>query len=146
MIFRSKVDAFFIRFMTIILLILGAASFFPIFLEEGMALPEILTLIAVFLIVTSFLLWCVFSVKYAFYQDYLLVKGGPIRSRIRYEKITKAAPTNAVFAGYRILSARDGLEIFYKNAIFGSVKISPKEKEAFIDELKKRCPDARIEG
>ena len=87
----------------------------------------------------SFILWTGFSVKYVFYQDYLLIKGGPFRSRIPYENITKVSPTTAIFTGHRISSSRDGLEIFNKTTFLGSIKISPKNKEEFIAELKKRC-------
>jgi len=34
MVFRSKVDAFFRSFMLIVVLIIGAGSFFPLFIEE----------------------------------------------------------------------------------------------------------------
>ncbi|KYD25219.1 hypothetical protein B4110_3001 [Parageobacillus toebii] len=44
-----------------------------------------------------------------------------------------------------MLSSASGIEIFYKSGILGSVKISPKEKELFLSELKKRCPNAIIQ-
>nr|WP_240407260.1 PH domain-containing protein [Gracilibacillus halophilus] len=96
-------------------------------------------LLSIFLLISSFILWCAFAVKYVFYQDYLLVKGGPFSSRIPYVNITKVSFTKDIFTGYRILSSRDGIEIFYTNAILGSLKISPKDKRSFINELEKRC-------
>ncbi|UOQ50583.1 PH domain-containing protein [Gracilibacillus caseinilyticus] len=92
----------------------------------------------------SFILWCAFSVKYVFYQEYLFIKGGPFKSRISYEKITKVSPAKDIFTGYRVLSSRDGIEIFYITAVLGSVKISPEEKKEFITELTKRCPSVQV--
>ncbi|WP_208590074.1 PH domain-containing protein [Gracilibacillus suaedae] len=145
MFFRSRVDAFFVHFIWITIFIIALASFFPLFIEGATELPVILILTSTFFIVTGFILWCTFSVKYVFYQDYLLVKGGPFKSKIRYTNITKVSPTRDIFTGYRILSSRDAIEIFYTTAALGSVKISPNDKEEFITELKKRCPHAQIQ-
>ncbi|MDF1509653.1 PH domain-containing protein [Robertmurraya sp. DFI.2.37] len=145
MVFRSKVDAFFVNFMLVVVLIIALASFFPLFLEGGTEPLVVLILTSTFLIIIGFILWCTFSVKYVFYQDYLLVKGGPFKSRIPYEEITKVSPTREIFTGYRILSSRDAIEIFYKTAFMGSVKISPKEQKRFMIELEKHCPHIRGE-
>lgn len=142
MVFRSKVDSFFINFMLIVVLIIALGSFFPLFIEEVRnESAAVLILATIFLIVISFLLWTNFSVKYIFYQDYLYIKGGPFRSRIPYEHITKVLPTTAIFTGHRILSSRDAIEIFNKTTFMGSIKISPKNKSEFMSELKKRCPN-----
>src|SRR5699024_9957054 len=95
--FRSKVDAFFSNFKLIVVLLIGAGSFWPLFLEGGTDLPVVLVLTSIFLIVISLILWTAFSVKYVFYHDYLFVKGGLFRSRIPYENITKVSPTTAIF-------------------------------------------------
>src|SRR5690625_71676 len=145
MVFRSKVDTFFVNFMLIVVLVIGVGTFWPLFLEGGTELPVVLILTSIFLIVISFILWSVFSVKYVFYQDYLFIKGGPFRSRIPYEKIIKVSSTTAIFTGYRMLSSRDGIEIFYKTAALGSVKLSPRDKREFITELKRRCPNIQIQ-
>ena len=145
MVFRSKVDTFFINFILVAVLVIALASFFPLFIEDGTQLPVVLILSSTFLIVTGFILWTAFSVKYIFYHDYLLIKGGPFRSKVFYENITKVTPTTDIFTGYRILSSRDALEIFNKTTVFGSIKISPKAKREFINELKKRCPNAKIQ-
>src|SRR5690625_1433538 len=145
MVLRSKVDAFFSNFMLIVVLIIGAGSFLPLFLEGGTDLPVVLIFTSIFLIVISLILWTAFSVKYVFYQDYLFVKGGLFRSRIPYENITMVSPTTAIFTGYRVLSSKDAIELFYKTAALGSVKISPKDKKEFITELKRQCPDIQIQ-
>ncbi|WP_062106478.1 PH domain-containing protein [Bacillus niameyensis] len=142
MVFRSKIDTFFINFMLIVVFIIAVGSFFPLFIEEVRnELAAFLILTTIFLIVISFLLWTSFSVKYIFYQDYLYIKGGPFRSRIPYEHITKVLPTTAIFTGHRILSSRDAIEIFNNTTFMGSIKVSPRDKSKFISELKKRCPN-----
>ncbi|MFD1206285.1 PH domain-containing protein [Sporosarcina contaminans] len=151
MVFRSKVDAFFGNFMLIVVLIIALVSFFPFFIEEvrnepaEVIIPAVIILTSIFLIVTSFLLWTLFSVKYIFYQDYLLIKGGPFKSRIPYENISKVSPTTAIFTGHRILSSKDAIEIFNKTTFMGSIKISPSNRKEFINELKKQCPDIQIQ-
>ena len=150
MVFRSKVDAFFVNFMLIVILTIALGSFFPLINEEvrndsEVLIPAVIILTSIFLIVISFLLWTSFSVKYIFYQDHLFIKGGPFRSRIPYKNITKLSPTTAIFTGHRILSSRDAIEIFNKTTFMGSIKISPRDKREFINELKKRCPNIQIQ-
>lgn len=43
-----------------------------------------------------------------------------------------------IWVGYRVLSSRDAIELHYKTGLLGSVKISPEQKELFIEELQKR--------
>ena len=140
MVFRSKVDAFYVNIILIVVFIIGLVSFFPLFVES-VTFIEVIILTSIFLIAISFILWTNFSVKYVFYEDYLFIKGGPFRSRIPYESITKVSPTNAVLYGHRILSSRDAIEIFNKTTFSGSIKISPRFKKDFIAEIKKRCPN-----
>lgn len=141
MVFRSKVDMYFMNFVLIVILIIALAMFLPLYFEGG----NVLIVTFIFLIFVSFLLWNVFSIKYVFYQDHLLVKGGMFRSRISYENITKVSPTTKIFVGYKLLSSKDAIEIFYKTASLGSVKISPRNKKEFISELKKRCPNIQFQ-
>ena len=143
MVFRSKVDAFYVNIILIVVLVIGLVSFFPLFVES-VTFIAVIILTSIFLISISFILWTNFSVKYVFYEDYLFIKGGPFRSRIPYESITKVSPTNAVLYGHRILSSRDAIEIFNKTTFSGSIKISPRFKKDFIAEIKKRCPNIQI--
>nr|WP_144926395.1 PH domain-containing protein [Paenibacillus bovis] len=151
MVFRAKVDAFFVNFMLIVIIVIGLGSFFPFFMEEirneaaGVLVQVVIILTSIFLIVISFILWVAFSVRYVFYQDYLFIKGGPFRSRIPYENITKVSPTTKIFTGHRILSSRDAIEIFNKTTFMGSMKTSPSNRKEFISELKKRCPNIQIQ-
>ncbi|MFD1067836.1 PH domain-containing protein [Oceanobacillus locisalsi] len=145
MIFRSKVDGFFVTFMSIVILLIGAVTLLPPLIDNEASTAVVIIMTAICIIVAGSLLWMSFSIKYIFYDNYLLVKGGPLKSKIPYQSIRKISPTTDIFTGYRILSARNGLELFYDAAILGSVKISPKYRREFITELKKRCPNVHIQ-
>ncbi|MGE7694617.1 PH domain-containing protein [Lysinibacillus sp. NPDC094177] len=102
-------------------------------------------IMSVMFIISAIFIWCYAnSIKFVFCENYFLVKGGPFKSKIPYQSITKVSPTIDKFTGYRISSSDKGLEIFYKTAAHGSIKILPKDKMKFILELKKRCPNAQI--
>lgn len=146
MVFRSKIDAYFINFILIVILLLGLALFWPLFFFYKIDLFPFLLLACTFLISAGLMLWSAFFIKYVFYQDFLLVQGGPFKSRILYEEITSVASTNNIFTGYRILSSREAIEIYSKQAFWGSLTISPMCKKDFIKELKKRCPHMQIRG
>ena len=83
--------------------------------------------------------------KYVFREDFLLIKGGPFKSKILYQNITKVSPTTDRFTGYRISTSDKGFELFLKSATVGSIKILPKDKTGFITELRKRCPNTQIQ-
>jgi hypothetical protein len=140
MVFRAKIDSFFITLMSISILVISGILLIPLFLDKTRTMHDIVVVFLLFIISVGFFVWSVFSIKYVFYDDYLLVKGGPFRSRILYQEITKVSPTKDIYTGYRLLSSKSGIEIFYKSATLGSVKISPKENELFLTELTKRCP------
>ncbi|WP_227493770.1 PH domain-containing protein [Bacillus cereus] len=98
----------------------------------------------IFLIFAGFILWYATSITYIFYKDYLLIKGGPFKSKISYEDITEVSSTEEKFTGYRITSSEKGIELFYKSAIGGSINVLPIDKIEFITELRNRCPNVQI--
>lgn len=93
-----------------------------------------------FVVCEGLILWFFLSMKYILHSDYLHVRGGPFSSKIKYNNITRVKDGHSILVGYRILTSRDSIEIFYKTGLIGSVKISPKDKDLFIQELTKRCP------
>ncbi|MEH7009305.1 PH domain-containing protein [Neobacillus niacini] len=144
MVFCSKKDKFFITIMSSSLVVITVVFLVPLYLHKERTLPETIMVLALFILSVGFILWISMSIKYVFLEEHLLVKGGPIRSKIPFKEITKVSPTKDILTGYRLSSSIDGLEIFYKSALLGSVKISPKEKEEFITQLKKRNETIRI--
>ncbi|MED1204119.1 PH domain-containing protein [Heyndrickxia acidicola] len=145
MVFRSKIDSFFIIIMAISVSLLGAALFIPFFMDQYKTLIDGVIVACLFLFASGIILWSAFFIKYELREQYLFVRGGPFKGRIPYKDIEKVHSTREIFAGYRLLSAREGLEVFYKTAGLGSVKISPKEQERFLLELEKRCPKINIQ-
>ena len=146
MMFRAKIDRFFVSFITIIILLIGAVTLLPVLIDKEASLTDVIIISTVFIGIEGLIVWTSFFIKYSFYKEFLLVRGGPFRSKLLYEKITKVTPTKNIFTGYRILSCKQGVELFYDSAIFGSVKISPMNEEEFINELKKRCPNIQIQN
>lgn len=144
MTFRSKIDSFFIRFILAAILIIAAVSFIPLLFDDA-PLSAVVIVTATFLVTTALILWITFAIRYVFLENHLLVKAGPFRSRIPYDSILKVAPTRDIFTGYRLLSSRDALELINNTTMFGTLKISPEDQSAFIAELKKRCPDLKID-
>lgn len=142
--FKPKIDNKFLLFIGSCMLVIGIATWWPLFQEGGTEWPVILTLTAVFLFSVGVIAWCSFAVRYVFHPDYLLVKGGPFRSEIPYKTITSVETTHDIYTGYRLLSSVDALELFYTHALLGSVKISPQDKEAFLQELLARNPRVKI--
>lgn|SRR5690554_1637918 len=140
MVYHSKADVFSIIFIFLLVWIMGAMSLLPF-------ITSLLTVIIIslfFIISTIFIWWYAISIKYVFYEDHLLVKGGPFRKKISYQSITRVSPTTDKLTGYRISSTDKGIELFYKSETRGSIKILPKDKMMFLTELKKRCPNTQI--
>ncbi|MGX9134221.1 PH domain-containing protein [Rummeliibacillus sp. JY-2-4R] len=143
--FRSKIDHYFVVVISITIIVILAVFLLPLIFDHERRITDTIIVLSLCVLTVGFVLWTAFSNIYVFYQDYLLVKGGLFQSRIPYEEIIRISPTKEILTGYRLLSSNDGLELFYKTAILGSVKISPKDKELFISEIKKRCPNAQID-
>lgn len=95
-------------------------------------------------ILTSVLVM-VTNIKYEFHEDFLSVKGGPLKKKIPYSKVKFASSTHDIFDGYRVLTAKEAIEIVYGKGWWGNVKISPEDEETFLSLLKYHCPQAEIE-
>jgi hypothetical protein len=146
MVFRAKIDSFFLSVMSVTIFVVSGVLLIPFFLDHNRTMLDAAVVFSLLILSVGFIVWSVCSLTYVFCDGYLLVKGGPFRSRILYQEITKVSPTNDIFTGYRLLSAKSGIEIFYQSGFLGSVKISPKEMDLFLSELKKRCPHVIIQG
>lgn len=143
--FRSKIDKFFVGIISITVFIILGVFLFPLLLDYDRTSIDTITVLTLCVLSIGVLLWSGFSIKYVLYNDHLFVKGGLFKSRIPYEDITRVSPTTEIFTGYRLLSSKQGIELFYKSATLGSVKISPKDIDLFIFELEKRAPNVQID-
>lgn len=142
MVFRANVNVPLIFLIFLVTFIMSSIPLFSLFMYE--TLPIVIIFPAIFLTTAGFILWYATSITYVFYEDYLLIKGGPFKSKISYEDITKVSSTEDKFTGYRITSSEKGIELFYKSAIGGSIKVLPVGKIEFITELRNRCPNVQI--
>src|SRR5690625_3043362 len=149
MTFRSKVNTFFkITFLIFFIIFL---SIFLVFLFNFNTIPYVkypfiwkTIVFVIFVLGYCFLLWTFLSVKYIFNKDHLLLQGGPFKSRISYDRMVKVVPTNSVLTGQARLASRDALEIFYKDKVIKSFKVSPQHKNEFMSLLKKQNSNLKI--
>ncbi|WP_237562950.1 PH domain-containing protein [Bacillus dakarensis] len=142
--FRSKIDKYFLFVITVAIIVLAFACLFPLFLDGQKEPFGIVLMFSMFTLTTGFLLWISFSIRYIFQEKYLLVKAGPLNKRIAYSEMISIRPTKDILTGYRILSSIDALAISYQTGLMGEIKISPKDKERFIEELKMRVSGIKI--
>ncbi|WP_164462113.1 PH domain-containing protein [Bacillus sp. FJAT-42376] len=145
MVFRSKLDSFFIKIMVCTAIFVGLVLFVPLFFDSSAGPIVYLIEAGIFLAVVLFFIWSIASLEYTFHPGFLTVKGGPLKSKIPYEEITRAAPTRDIYTGYRLVSSRYAIDLSYRSASLGSVKITPENPEQFLKELRKHCPQAVIE-
>lgn len=147
MLYKSKKDAYFIKLLTICLVLILTVFLVPYLIdhllgEGNISAFDIILLILLLLLTIAIVVWPMLAIRYVFHDEYLFVRGGPFRSKIRYEDITKVEAVYFsgmdMLSGYRIMMARDGIEIHYKTALLGSVRISPERKEQFLQELEER--------
>jgi hypothetical protein len=144
--FHARRDPSFVIFIILMVIITVSVFFIPLFIDKGRTIIDIMVVISLAGLSSGLLLWCFLDIKYVFNDDHLYVKGGLFRSKIPYVEITRVAPAAECYTGYRILSSKDALEIYYKKASLGSVKISPVDLHGFITELENRCPHLSIDG
>ena len=146
--FRSKIDRTFIVIMSMALVIVAIATLWPVayelFYASSPEYPAIWIMTILFFVCAGFLLWVSLDIHYIFYDDFLYVKGGPFRSKIKYEDMTKVNKSSNILAGYRILSSKDALEIHYKHSLMGSVIISPVNQAQFLKVLSEKATHISI--
>ncbi|MGE6752754.1 PH domain-containing protein [Rossellomorea sp. NPDC071047] len=144
--FRSKIDRFFISVIFISLLLISIVFLIPLILMGRPSILDIIVVVSLYAFSAGIIIWTGFFQRYELCPDYLYIKGGPFRSRIFYGDLTRVRATRDISTGYRILSSRDALEIYYRTGFWGSVKISPLDKELFLSELDKRCSHLFIQS
>jgi len=143
--FKAKREPWFYTLTLVILAGIGVLMILPPLLDPNLQGTEEVAHWIITAVLLGFLCWTFFGLAYRFDEEHLQVKGGPIRSRIPYHEITRAVPTDNWWFGYRMMASRQGIEIFYRTGLMGSVKISPEREAEFLNELKKRAPHITIE-
>lgn len=146
--YKSKIDNFFVKMIAGCIILISAVFLIPylirVVIDIKVTLLETVLMSGFLLFSILLTLWVFLGIRYEFHDDYLFVKGGPFRSKIRYEQITKVTVTyfsvGDTLGGYRVMASRDGIEINYKTGMMGHIRISPDSKKQFIEELKKHAP------
>jgi len=130
----AKRDFWITSAIIIVLLILGISIL--IMPEEGRGLVALLMIP-----VAGFLGWLYFSTYTVFQDDFLLCKSGPFTEKIRYADIKSLKLCRNFMSSMAL--ARDRIEIrqHNKSYVSGTTYISPPQREQFLEELKKRCPN-----
>lgn len=142
--FSSKIDKVFLFVISITIIIVGLVCIIPLFLDKQRDVYGIVIMVSIFILTVGFILWTSFSISYIFLDNQLLIKSGPIKKRISYNEITRVRSSKDIFTGYRILSSIDAIAISYHSGWLGEIKISPKDKAAFLKELKTKAPNVII--
>ena len=114
MLFRTKIDKYFLIIISLAFLLISAVLLLPLALDQERTVRDTVIVLLLYLLTAGLLLWTSFDIKYVFYEDFLLVKGGIFRKRIPYAEISKVTKTNEILSGFRILSSIDALEITYQ--------------------------------
>lgn len=96
---------------------------------------------ALMLITFVFAVWIWFGTYYIIEENCLYLKCGPIREKIAYDTIKSVKKSRNPLSSLAL--SIDRIEIRYGKR--GLTLISPKDKEEFIEELRKKCPNVYIE-
>lgn len=140
--FISKMDkkfkGFFIGFAIFIILF-----FIFIAILDGATISKAdwLTLIITMFVVILFVAWLLVDIRYVLREDHLYIRGGFLFTKIKYEDIEGYRLFNSFLeagSGFNVLSSTKGVAILSQKVLLGEVKISPSNREQFIEELDKR--------
>jgi len=97
MVYHAKIDIFLTIIMFLMVWIFGAISLLPF-----ASLSTVIIMSTAFIFSVVFVWWYANSIKFVFYDNYLLVKGGPFKSKIPYQSITRVSLTTDKYTGYLI--------------------------------------------
>lgn len=89
--------------------------------------------------VLIFILWIYFGTWYELREDHLYCQSGPIRQRIKYDNIKSLKLSNNPLSSLALSIKRIEIREHNKGFMLGTTFISPKNREEFLEELKKRC-------
>ncbi|MNO16609.1 hypothetical protein D3C76_62930 [compost metagenome] len=143
--FKTKRDPLFTVLWTALILVANLVILWPLLLDpQALTSGGLVGLIVPDVLVTALLGWLAIGISYEIKEDVLLVKGGMLRSKIRFEEITRITYHPNIWLGYRLISSRDAIEIHYRTGVLGSVVISPADQERFIEELIRRNHSIQI--
>jgi len=96
-----------------------------------------------YLLITSPINICMLWVLYGAYlecrDDELFIKLGPIYGRVKYDNIKSISLVKSYLSSYAMTNKRVYIKVHKKTWIKGDLQVGPKEREEFMDDLKRRC-------
>ena len=144
MTFLPKFDRSFKDYMITVMLFCAACFFIP-FVISSFDLTLLSFMAMLYVVVVGIFIWTLYSTRYQFRQNYLYLKGGPIRIKIPYKQISHVTRTFEIRAGFHLMTSKDGLNIYFQSAIFKEFKISPAQQQDFLQELVRRAPQIQLD-
>ncbi|WP_179337625.1 PH domain-containing protein [Winogradskyella ludwigii] len=140
MIFRSKKDNLFtITILGLNAFLIGITIYG--FITGELEKDEYWTLIPI-LGVVVLLFWMFFGTNYQLSKNELIYRCGPIKGKIKINRITEIIKGKTLWVGLKPATSRKGLIIKYDK--YNEIYISPITNESFIAELLKLKSDIKI--
>jgi hypothetical protein len=90
-----------------------------------------------------FLLWMYFGTYYELRDKYLYCRCGPLVEKIPYEKIKTVKLSQNLFSSMALSRERLEIRQHGKGHFTGTTYISPINRQAFMDDLIKRCDNLK---
>lgn len=91
--------------------------------------------------ILAFLAWICMGTYYELREDHLLCRSGPFRERIPYANIRSLRLRQNLLSSMALSRQRIEIRQHGKGYILGTTLISPEERECFLEELRKLCPN-----
>jgi hypothetical protein len=91
--------------------------------------------------IVGLLAWTCLGTFYELRTTYLYCRSGPFRERIAYDHIKSLKLTENLLSSMALSRKRIEIRQHNKGYILGTTMISPQEREWFLEELRKRCPN-----
>ncbi|MCM3629564.1 PH domain-containing protein [Paenibacillus glycanilyticus] len=110
------------------------------FVIGGAEIIETIIVLAICVPCAAFMLWIWLDVSYELRETDLYIRMGPSRKSVPLESIRKVNPVRSLIAS--TATSIDRLEIHYK--AYDMIYISPLHQEAFLAELRRRCPQLKL--
>lgn len=86
-------------------------------------------------------LWVTFGTGYKVEEDVLIVRSGPLRTRIKIEEINSISSSNSIWSAPALATNRLAIDYGYYNGTL----LSPKRESEFISLLLEKNPKIKVE-
>jgi hypothetical protein len=91
--------------------------------------------------ILGLLAWVCFGTYYELRDEELYCRSGPFHERIRYVQIRSLRLSENMLSSMALSRQRIEIRQHGKGYIMGTTMISPVEREWFLEELRRRCPN-----